>query len=480
MSRERKRIVVVGGGISGLAAAHRVTELAAEHGHPVEVSLLEAGPRLGGVISSRRVDGYLVEEGPDSILTEKPWAVALARRIGIQDRLVSTLEGYRRSYVARRGRLHATPDGFYLLAPSHLAPLVTTRLFSIPGKLRMGLDLLIPRGAARADESLASFVRRRLGTEALERIAQPMVAGIYGADPEKLSLRATFPRFHEMEREHRSIILALRAGIRRRRRSAGGAASGARYSLFVAFDEGLQVLTDTLAGRLPEGVARTRAPVDAIYPSPEGTWRLRSNGTEETADALVLAVPAHRASELVGTFDAKLGQRLAAIPYGSSATVCLGYPEAAVGHPLDGVGFVVPAVEGQTIIGCTFSHRKYPGRAPAGHALFRAFHATPSLEHTDEELIDITHGELQGYLDLGEPPSMAHVARWPRSMAHFEVGHIDRVDRIWEALRAHPGLRLAGNAYRGIGIPDCIHSGETAAEEEMARLFGAAVTACTA
>ena len=473
-----RRVVVVGGGISGLSAAHRLQELAQEHGYPLEISLLEAGNRLGGVVRSQRKAGFLLEEGPDSILTEKPWALDLARRLGIQDRVVGTLPEYRRSFVARGGELHATPDGFYLLAPSSLRPLVRTPLFSWPGKLRMALDLVIPRRRSRADESLAAFVRRRLGREALERMAQPMIAGIYGADPEKLSLMATFPRFHEMERNHRSIILALRAGIRKRQAGTSrGEAGGPRYSLFATFDEGLQVLTDALAAHLHQGTARTGAPVDALYPSPGGGWRLRTAGREESMDGVILAVPAHQAGELVGTFDALLGRKLSGIPYGSSATVCLGYREQDVGHELDGAGFVIPASENCRIVGCTFAHRKYPNRAPAGHALLRAFHGEASADLPDDELLEATHRELQRFLGLRAEPMMTHVARWPRSMAQFEVGHLERIDEVWSDLRAHPGLALAGNGYRGVGVPDCVRSGERAAASVLRQLFPGSATA---
>jgi len=469
-----KRVVVVGGGISGLSAAHRLQELAQERDLPLEVSLVEASDRLGGVVSTRSRDGFLFEEGPDSILSEKPWAVNLAKRLGIGDRVISTRDGYRRSFVVRGGKLHPTPDGFYLLAPSHLVPLVVSPIFTLGGKMRMGLDLVLPRRRSADDESLAAFVRRRLGREALERMGQPMVAGIYGADPEKLSLKATFPRFHQMEDEHRSVILALRAGIRKRRKLARGketAASGARYSLFVAFDGGLQVLTDAIAARLPEGAARVGAPADAIYPMPGGGWKLRSRGQEEAADGIILAMPAHAAGELIGPFDAHLGRKIRKIPYGDSATVCLAYREEDVAHPLDGVGFVVPSVEGHSIIGCTFSHRKYAGRAPDGMVLLRAFHGTPSMGLSDDDLRERTHRELAGLLGLKAEPMLAHVARWPRSMAHYQVGHIDRVEGIWEALRAHPGLALAGNGYKGIGVPDCVHSGENAAEDLLKQLF---------
>ena len=261
-----KRVVVIGGGIAGLAAAHRLHEL--KQG-AVQVRLLEARDRVGGSIGTLRRDDLILEEGPDSILTEKPWAVALAERMGIADRLVGTQDAHRRSFVVRGGRLHPTPDGFYLLAPARLWPLVTTGIFSPLGKARMALDLVLPRRKSEEDESVGSFVLRRLGREALDRMAQPMIGGIYGADPMELSLQATFPRFLDMEREHGSVIRALWAGIRQRKAQA----SGARYGLFVTFDDGLQVLVDALLERLPPDTVRTGCAVEHLEPD-AGGWKI--------------------------------------------------------------------------------------------------------------------------------------------------------------------------------------------------------------
>ncbi len=310
------RIAVVGGGITGLAAAHRLLELAARDRVPLEVALLEARDRLGGVVSSLRRDGFLIEEGPDSIITDKPWARELAERIGLKDRIIGTQEEYRRSFVVRRGRLEPTPDGFYLLAPTRFLPMVTSRIFSPLGKLRMAMDSVIPRGSQTADESVADFVTRRLGREALERMAQPMIGGIYGADPEMLSLRATFPRFLQMEREHGSVIRAMLAAGRARlamEKAAATRASGPRYGLFVSFDEGLQVLTDALADRLPAGTARTGVRVTGLT-SRAGTdgacWDLTMESRQvdrpmtESFDAVILALHAPRSAVLLRPFDA--------------------------------------------------------------------------------------------------------------------------------------------------------------------------------
>ncbi|MGH9869417.1 MAG: protoporphyrinogen oxidase [Candidatus Polarisedimenticolia bacterium] len=459
-----KSVAVVGGGISGLAAAHRLQELSTQRSLPLRAVVLEALARVGGVISTLARDGFLIEEGPDSILTDKPWGRRLAERVGLGAHLIGTREGRRRSFVLRRGRLIPTPEGFYLLAPSRFAPFLSTPLFSLRGKARMALDLVIPRRPPGGDESVGSFVRRRLGREALERIAQPMIAGIYGADPETLSLQATFPRFHMMEAEHGSVIRAMRAAGRE------SDASGARYGLFASFDQGLESLVRAVTSRLPAGSLRTGAPVTQLRRAADA-WDLITAAGSERHDAVVLALPAHASAALIGSLDAELSSRLASIAYADSATVSLAFPLDRVAHPLDGFGFVVPASEGLSITGCTFASRKYAGRAPEGWALLRAFWGPSSAGLATSLILERTLDELRGPLGLRGDPTFAHVSRWPRSMPHYAVGHLDLVADIDRHAARLPRLALAGNAYRGVGIPDCIHSGETAAESLVASLF---------
>jgi oxygen-dependent protoporphyrinogen oxidase len=471
MAEAARGVVVVGGGIAGLAAAQHVLELAAARGETIPVTLLEAGARVGGAIASERVDGFLVEAGADSFLTEKPWALALCRRLGIEDRLITTRDERRRTFVVHAGRLHPLPEGFLLLAPTRLWPLVTSGLFSWSGKLRMACDLVLPRGAARGDESLAAFVTRRLGREALERVAQPLVGGIYTADPERLSLAATMPRFLEMERRERSVILAMRRQARAAAAANGeaaqGAGSGARWSLFVSFAEGMQTLVDTLARRLPEGAVRLGARARTVAPVGDG-WRvLLDDGSEVRAARCVLATPAFVTARLVRALDEALAGELAAIRYASSAIVTLAFEHAAVPHPLDGFGFVVPAVERRSLIACSFSSIKYAGRAPADAVLLRVFCGGALAEEmmalSDDELTDAARRELAALLGITAAPRLVRVHRHARAMPQYEVGHLARLRRIDAQIAAHPGLALAGNAYRGVGIPDCVASGEAAA-----------------
>jgi protoporphyrinogen/coproporphyrinogen III oxidase len=467
------RVVVVGGGIAGLAAAHRLVELAREAARPLDLVLLEAAGRLGGTIRTERADGFLLEAGPDSFISEKPWALALAERIGLGPRLRRTDDRFRRTYVVRRGRLEPLPEGFLLLAPTRVGPVLRSRIFSWRGKLRLALDVVLPRRPAAGDESLGSFVRRRLGREALERVAQPLIGGIYTADPDRLSLAATMPRFLALEQEHRSLILGLR---RATRPGEATGASGARWSLFVTLAGGMEELVTALAARLLPGAVRTGTPVAAVAPTPDG-WRVELvDGGRLTADGVVLAGPAPRMAAIVREADAWLARQLEGIAYASSATVALAYPRAAVQHPLDGFGFVVPRMEGRTAMACTFSSVKYPGRAPEGVVLLRVFIGgalqADLLERDDRTLARLAHDDIAPLLGIGGDPVLSRVWRHPGTMPQYEVGHLDRIGAIETRLEALPGLALAGGAYRGVGIADCVRSGETAAERLASSLKG--------
>ena len=453
------RIVIIGGGISGLAAAHRVKEL----NQAAEVTVLEASERLGGTIQTEHRDGFLLERGPDSFISEKPHAIALAKRLGLESQLIQTNEEYRRSFIVRDGRLRAVPEGFQLMAPSRMWPFITSDIFSIPGKVRMAADLFLPRKSTNGstDESLASFVRRRLGKEALARMAQPMVGGIYTADPETLSLRATLPRFLDMEQKHRSLILAM---LRQGREQKAGT-SGARYSLFVSFERGMQVLVDAVT-RIRADFFLNKRVQRITY---DQGWKIYTDKEEQfEADAVCLAVPAYVAAALLTDTHARLAEKLRKIKYASTATINFGYRRAAIKHPLNGFGFVVPFIEKRSLIACTFSNVKFSGRAPDGHVLLRAFAGgalQPEIFALDEaEMAKRVEADLRELLGIREDPRFIEVAKWERSMPQYEVGHLDRVSEIEKLVSELPGLALAGNAYHGAGIPDCVRSGEKAAE----------------
>jgi len=449
-------VAVVGGGVAGLAAAHRLVERGVR-----DVVLLEASDRLGGSIATERRGGFTIEAGADSFLTEKPWAAELCERLGVS--LVGTREGERRTYVVHDGRIEPLPEGFLLLAPTDLRALAVSSLFSWRGKLRMALDLLLPRRTDADDESLAHFVRRRFGREALERVAEPLAGGIYTADAERLSLAATMPRFRELERKYRSIIRGLHA-------SAGASrAAGARYSLFAAPADGMGALVEALARCLPEGVVRLRAPAGALAHD-GATWRLRASGEALIADALVLAAPAHAVAPLLAPLDAALGRLLGEIEYASSATVTLAYRRADV-PGARGFGFVVPAVEHRALIACTYASRKFPGRAPEGHEMLRAFVGgalrSDALARGEAALVDVVRGELRDLVGITAAPELTRVHRHPLAMPQYAVGHLERVAAIEARAAALPTLALAGAAYRGVGVPDCVRSGAAAADQVL-------------
>ena len=466
----RKQAIVIGGGIAGLTTCYRLVTESAKRGIPLDVKLLEAGDRVGGAIHTSKQDGFVIEHGPDVFISTKPWAKALSEELGIADQFLSTNSKERRSFVLRKGKLYPVPDGFYLMAPASLMPFVKTPIFSWGGKLRMGLDWVIPRRRNDDDESLEGFITRRLGKEAFTRIAQPMIGGIYTADGKDLSLKATMPQFLDMEKKHGSIIKAL---VERKKESQGGASgtSGPRYSMFLSFKDGMQTLTDTLADRLPDDCIQLGAKVDSLnYESEREKWPVQlANGEQLEGDLVCVALPAHRAAGLVKTVAPSLSESLASIPYASSAIVNLAFPRADIEHPLNGMGFVVPAIEERSIIGCTFSSVKLAGRAPEDYVLLRAYvggagsSGEAYFNRSESEIIESVIRELHELLELKGDPQFALVYKHPNAMAQYHLGHLDLVAEIEAQTRKLPGFALAGNAYRGIGIPDCINSGEQAA-----------------
>ena len=476
-----KRIAIIGGGITGLASAYRLAERGRELGEAVEILLLEADSRLGGVIQTQFRDGFLLEGGPDCFISEKPETVSLARRLGIDSKLISTNEKHRRSFIVRNGKLRAVPQGFQLLAPSKVWPFITTNIFSFAGKARIAADLLIPRKRnGNDDESLASFVRRRLGKEALSRMAQPMVGGIYTADPERLSLRATFPRFLEMEAKHRSIILGLLQNAHTASRDENSSTSGARYSLFLSFDRGMQLLVETLARHVDDtrvpgsgfdvtSTVRFKKKVEELRLERRGhglQWRIRtSKGEEFGCDSVCLAVPSYVSAHLLRNIAPALATELRSIQYASTATINLAFRTEDIPHRLDGFGFVVPIIENRSLIACSFSSVKFPGRAPEGCVLLRAFVGgalQPEMfELGASGMIARVRADLRDLLKIENKPLFAEVTKWPHSMPQYEIGHLARLERIRTELQNLPGVRIAGNFFQGAGISDCIRSGES-------------------
>ncbi len=467
-----RRVAVIGGGITGLAAAYRLRELAAMREMPLEVTLFERSAHIGGPLESIRRDGFVLETGADSFLSEKPEAHALAQRLGIESELMPTREEFRRTLIVRDGRLVEIPEGFSLMAPTRLGPVMRSELFSPLGKVRIALEPFIPARRDDGEESLASFVRRRLGNEVLVRVAQALAGGIYTADPETLSLTATMPRFVEMERRYGSVYKGLRAAERARTSMSKGT-SGARWNLFLSFRSGVGILPETLATRLG-GCIRTGTEVRSIARNGD-FWRVTfADGSSEDADAAICAAPGHAASSILSASLEPLAQMLGEISYASAAVVNLVYREADFPtHPRT-FGFVVPIAEHRRIIAGSFSSLKYENRAPEGFITARAFiggvlqHEMLSLG--DDEMIAAAHDEFRALLKVVAEPQFASVRRWPLAMPQYVVGHLARVAEIERLADDVPAFALAGAAYRGVGIPDCIRSGEQAAEKILAHL----------
>ncbi len=469
-----KRIAVIGGGITGLAAAHRLINLDSQ----VRVTLFEGSERLGGIIQTVRQDGFLIELGPDSFITNKPGAVTLCEEIGFSDQLIPTDESFRRSLVLRKGRPLQVPDGFMLMAPAKPMAILTTPILSVMGKLRLLREAITTAKTSVDDESLGSFVRRRFGKEALDRLVQPLIGGIYTADPEKLSLKATLPRFLEMERHYGSVIKATLAEQKKNAKSKRATSgSGARYGLFATPQDGLSSLVaavekDLLAsGRV---TINTNQTVDSIRRN--GTrWTLQgASESNPEFDGVVITLPCYKAAQLLSDATPELASTLNEYEYASSAIVVRGHRLSDFLHPLDAFGLVIPGIGGRKILAVSFTSRKFVGRAPDGGVLLRTFVGgamQPELmNHTDDEIKAIVNEELTSILGMRTPPTFSQVVRYNNAMPQYHVGHLALVDRTESQVSSVHGLQLAGSAFRGVGIPDSIASGRTAAEQLMTEI----------
>lgn len=453
------RVIVVGGGITGLACAYRLRD---SH----DVTVLEASERVGGNITTVQKDGFVIDGGPDSWVASKPHATQLAKDVGLGDQLIGTRPETRRVYVAHKGQLRPLPEGLVLGIPSRVMPMLKTALFSPLGKLRMGIEPLVPRRRETDDESVQDFFVRRLGREASERLAGPLLGGIFAGDPSKLSVRAAFPQLLEWENKYGSLVLAMRAANKHAKAANQG---GPPKSAFLSLRDGIATLPESVARALGDRV-QMKTPVRSLRRDGD-RWRVTLvSGEERLADRVVLATPQCALLDIVRTLDAELAREVERIRIGSSATVFFAYRREQIAHALDAVGFIVPRIEKTRVIACTWVSSKWPNRAPDGCALIRAFFGGVGheeiLESSDAELVDIAREELpklMGALD-GEP-LFTRVFRWNKASPQPEVGHLELMKRVHERLLLHPGLFIAGNGYDGNGIPDCIKQGEQAAKD---------------
>ena len=500
------RLAIIGGGITGLAAAHRALELTPA----AQISIFEASGRLGGLLQTERRDGYLIERSADMFTTREPWALDLCRRVGIQlplplgegrgegvssdgkgdphpnplpkgegTELIETNRQHRRAFVVHKGKLVPVPEGFTLMSPAKVWPILKSPLLSPFGKLRLAWEYFTPKKKDDADESLESFVTRRFGRDAFDRLIQPLIGGIYTADPSLLSMQATLPQFVEMERRSGSLIRGVRgqgSGVSSQKAVGSKQESGARYGMFLAPRDGMQRLVDAVAGKLPPGVVRLNARVERLMRAVDGSkWQVVIASEEPREfDGVILASPAPVTGKLLEDIDEELSRLVGSIPQAGCNVAILGYRREQIAHPLDGFGFVVPTIEKRRIIAGSFASIKFPGRAPEGKVLLRVFIGgalqPELLSLSDAETSNIVLEELCDLLGISGEPEFCDIAHWHGAMPQYHVGHLDKVQQIEERTAKFPGLAIAGNSYRGVGVPFCIHVGEAAAERIMGGL----------
>ena len=463
-----KRIAIIGGGISGLSAANTIEEKR-RSGTPVEYVLFESKPRLGGVLVTERVDGCLVEAGPDSFLTEKPWAADLCTRLGLGDQLIGSNDAARKTYILVKNKLVVMPDGLMFMVPTKIMPTVLSPLFSVRTKLRMAREWFHPPHKASADETVAEMVERHYGPEMVDMLADPLLSGVYGGEATQLSVRAVLPRFADMESKHGSLGRAM---LSARKKMAAAPKAPAR-PLFTSLKNGMQQMTDALVANLDPNALKTSVPVELLVRELEG-WTVSAGYQSDQFDAVIIATPTPAAASVLQSADENLSAELRSIQYSSSVTVTLGYDDKVRRSLPPGFGFLVPRSAGRRMLAATFVHNKFPHRAPADRAIIRCFlggaRDEQILQSSEEEIVQIVRDELEQIINLRSEPLFSRVYKWRSAMAQYSVGHLERLQRI-EALRQNlPGLALAGNGYTGIGVPDCVRSGTEAASKILAEM----------
>jgi len=447
-------VAIVGGGISGLSAAYYLGCAG------IPSTLIERQTRLGGVIRTETVDGCLLEAGPDSFLSAKPWALELIRELGLASEVIGSNDHLRKTYVLKHGRLRPLPDGLMLMVPTKILPLLTTRLLSWPTKLRMAREWFRrPPSAPTSDRSVAQFLSEHYGTEAVDYLAEPLLAGVYGGSPEWLSVASVLPRFLELETKYGSLTRGVLAARRRVAAEARG------LPLFQTLRRGLGHLVEVLDAASQPAREDLRGAAETVE-RVEGGYRVRVNGAWLEAQHLILACPAYEAAALLPGVDLELADLLLSIPYTSSVTISLAYDKGSFSHSLNGFGLLIPRRERRRLVACTWVNTKFSHRVAPDRVVLRGFLGDDeaALRESDESLVAAVREELRGLMGIAAVPLFARIARWPRSMAQYTVGHQDRLARIRARLANLPGLHLAGNAYSGIGIPDCIRTGKLAAQ----------------
>lgn len=456
---EMRRIAVVGGGIAGLTAAYYLQQEIAAKNLPYQVKLIEASPHLGGKIKTIKKDGFRIERGPDSFLIRKESAARLAKNVGLEKDLEKNATG--KSYILVNKKLHEIPKASFMGVPTRITPFLFSDLFSSKGKLRAGMDFILPKGKPQDDQSLGVFFRRRLGDELLENLIEPLLSGIYAGDIDDLSLMATFPNFYQLEQNHGSLIKGIRKTMPEKKQKT----KGKKPSMFLSLKNGLESLVDAMETRLAPDTVSKGVSVDHIEHKQDAYHLLLGNGEVYKADAVIAAAPHFAVQRMFSQYEfmAPLKEMKAT----SVANVALAFDASAIKKDIEGTGFVVSRNSDFRITACTWTHKKWPSTTPEGKVLLRCYVGRPGdegvVDLTDEEITEIVLTDLNKTMNISQKPDFAVVTRWKDAMPQYNVGHKQRLEKVRKAMQTElPGVYLAGSSYEGIGLPDCIDQGEAA------------------
>ncbi|HAP67105.1 MAG TPA: protoporphyrinogen oxidase [Nitrospinae bacterium] len=462
-----KKIAVIGGGISGLAAAYSLEEMAQRKGKSISITLFEKNNRIGGNILTERVGDFLIEGGPDCFLSEKPWAIQLCEWLGMGESLLRTNDEYRRTYIYWKGRLRELPEGIMLMIPTRFFPLLKSDLFSLAGKLRMGMELFIPKRKSGGDESLSEFVRRRLGQEIVERVAEPLVAGVHAENPDAMSIKSRFPRFVQMEEEYGSLIKGMLA---KRKIMLNSESGKPKWTMFMTLKNGLDELPLTIVKALKMTTIITNKEVSEINKVSGYKIYLKNRDTID-ADVVIFATPSYETGRLLRGLNSSISDQLDTIPYVSTATISLAYKKDSILHPMNGFGFLVPRVENRRIMGASWVSRKFSYRTPDDSILIRCFIGGSRNEELvfldDKDMLKMIREELRDVMGISAEPILTRIYRWEKAMPQYIIGHDERVSRIEQSISKYPDMFVTGSAYRGGGISECIKNAQLTAESVL-------------
>ncbi|WP_210365819.1 protoporphyrinogen oxidase [Bacillus sp. REN3] len=463
---EKKQVIIIGGGITGLAAAYYLQKEARENALPIQVKLMEASDRLGGVISTEKRDGFVIERGPDSIIARKKSATRLIEEVGLKDKVISNTAG--KSYIFARGRLQTMPEGSFMGIPTKVTPFAVSGLFSPIGKLRAAGDFILPKGKAQSDQSLGGFFRRRLGNEVVDNLIEPLLSGIYAGDIDELSLMALFPNFYEMEQKHRSLVAGLNRTMPKPTKPAKKTPS--KKGMFISLSTGLEELVQQVEKRLEPDTVYKNTAVEKVEKADSGYRVFLSGGGYERADSVVIAADHFHAQQMLSEYP--FMDVFKDMPSNSVANVAMAFPKSAIEKDIDGTGFLVSRNSDFRITACTWTHKKWPGTTPDNMALLRCYVGKPDdqdvVDLSDEEIVEIVLRDLNKTMNITEKPAFHLVTRWKKAMPQYTVGHLERIATVKEALKKElPGVYLAGGSFEGVGIPGCIDQAEAAVKKVL-------------